>query len=111
MNKKFLIISSAAIIVILIGGFFAFGNFKTVKAPEQNVETIPQNTEVPENSLPEVKIEPPEIITETPNPQPGFYVCKDECGDGICQPAGTVCKDQLSCICAETAQDCPQDCR
>ena len=41
-------------------------------------------------------------------PQPGEPVCKDKCGDGICQKI--VCL-AVGCPCAETRESCPQDCQ
>ena len=40
-------------------------------------------------------------------------VCRDKCGDGICQKIDPNCtkEDQLNCICPETPKECPQDCK
>ena len=43
-----------------------------------------------------------EVKSET-----GWQNCKDLCGDGICQEV--VCLAE-GCPCAETSQNCPEDC-
>jgi hypothetical protein len=53
--------------------------------------------------LPPEQIQPP--IRPPIPPEP---VCKDLCGDGICQEV--VCL-AIGCPCAETPQSCPQDCK
>ena len=106
IDKKILIIIGVILIVVLIAGFFVYKYSKDLE------ETVENNKE-------EVKIETPgrQIITPSENvkveiqPQPGLTVCADKCGDGICQPAGTICEDNLNCICAEIKADCPQDCK
>ena len=105
IDKKVLIIC-VILIVVLIAGFFVYKYSKDVKKTVQNNEG-------------EIKIETPgkQIITPSENskveiqPRPGLIICADKCGDGICQPAVTICEDNLNCICAETKVDCPGDCK
>ena len=41
-----------------------------------------------------------------------LIICADKCGDGVCQKTDPTCeKGNLNCVCAETKQDCPQDCK
>ena len=105
IDKKILVIVGVILIVVLIAGFFIYQYLKDLEKTVQNNEG-------------EVKMETPgeQIIIPGENPQieiqpqPGLTVCADKCGDGICQPAGTICESKLNCVCAETKEDCPQDC-
>jgi flagellar basal body-associated protein FliL len=108
MNKKNLLVSIILILAILVAGILGYMYFKNNKTNIQNsfggIET----------KLEEIKTEPVEPANNQPDPEelkPGLYVCQDQCGNGICQPAGTACKGELSCPCAETKEDCPQDCK
>ncbi len=38
-----------------------------------------------------------------------LVICRDDCGDGICQMI--VCTDDMNCPCLETPESCPQDCQ
>lgn len=54
---------------------------------------------------------PTQTLTLTPSPtgiQPSEGICKDLCGDGVCQEI--VCLAE-GCPCPETPQSCPQDCQ
>ncbi len=112
INKKILIIG-VILIATLIGGFFVYKYSKDIK---KETETPIEQTITPDQSQnqPQVNVENPHIKTQPqlePSTQTGFSVCVDKCGDGVCQPAGTICKDNLNCICAETKTDCPSDCK
>ena len=39
----------------------------------------------------------------------GLIICRDDCGNGVCQEI--VCTDNMNCPCAETSENCPQDCK
>ncbi|KKP33231.1 MAG: hypothetical protein A2312_00870 [Candidatus Staskawiczbacteria bacterium RIFOXYB2_FULL_32_9] len=118
MNKKVLVISLVVLIIILVMGVFVFFNLKDVKAPVSNFVSEINN---PENGIsnnveqkvedPKIEIGIPEIETENGKNPPGLQICVDVCGDGVCQPVGTICKDNLNCPCEETKEYCPQDCR
>ena len=39
-------------------------------------------------------------------------ICGDKCGDGICQSTVSDCKEgSPNCVCIESKNDCPQDCK
>mgnify|MGYP001566604446 CR=1 FL=1 len=109
IDKKILIILGIILVVVLIAGFFIYKYSKDVEKTVQNnqeeeiIKTPRQGQEQPPVNLgnPQIEIQP----------QPGLTVCADRCGDGICQPANTICDDNLNCICAETKADCPGDCK
>ena len=47
------------------------------------------------------------------NSNGGLTVCLDQCGNGICEQSDPNCgkENSLNCICLESKQDCPQDCK
>lgn len=98
IDKKILIILSIILIAVLIAGFFVYKYSKEVKTKVENIE----------KETPSVNSENQQAET---NPQPDFTVCIDKCGDGVCQPAGAVCDNNLNCTCPETKTDCPSDCK
>jgi len=116
IDKKLLMIMGVILIVALIASFFIYKYLKDIEKVGQNktgevkIETPSEQTIIPNQNQeqPQVEIKNPQIEKQ---PQPGFTVCVDKCGDGVCQPAGTICKDNLNCICAETKTDCPSDCK
>lgn len=106
IDKKVLIIVCVILIVVLIAGFFIYRYSKDLEKTVQNEEGEVK-IETPSKQIIAPR-EDPQIETQT---QPGLIICADKCGDGVCQPAGTICEDNLNCICAETKIDCPQDCK
>lgn len=116
MDKKVLVIVGVILIVVLISSFFVYRYLKDLEKTVQNNEgevkiktpgeqiIIPdensQNQDQP-NNIPQVQLQP----------QGSLIVCADKCGDGICQPVGTICDDNLNCVCSETKEDCPSDCK
>ena len=41
-----------------------------------------------------------------------LIICSDTCGDGVCSNAVPVCKEgDFNCICAESHESCPVDCK
>ena len=87
MNKKFLIIA-LLIIVILVAGVFAYKYFNAQKTNVQN----------------EVKVEVGDIKINPSGGGGGVIICQEKCGDNVCQATEAG-------ICAETPQECPQDCK
>lgn len=105
MNKKI------TIAIIILAGIIilatALGYMYWYKKP-----AVPQQTETAENSQNPVLQEQLPIITSAPAKQGGLVICSDKCGDGICQTEDLQCQGgDLNCICSETRQDCPQDCK
>ncbi len=101
MNKKNLLVIIILAAAVVIAGFFAFLYMNQSK-----------NAGV-ENSVGGTSVEQQNTSENTPAAQVGggLTVCLDKCGDGICQKSDPDCKDSMNCICPETPQECPQDCK
>lgn len=121
IDKKVLIVSAVALVIILLAGFFVFRYLNQIKATEtQNSlggASIDNSAEQKNNSAQQTS--PVDIGAggvevnggSGGNGGDGFTVCADRCGDGICQKPDPSCKGKLNCTCPETPQDCPQDCK
>ncbi len=105
IDKKILIIIGVILIIVLIAAFFVYKYSKDVGKTVQNKEG-----EVEIKTSGEQIITPSENTQNQNQPKGTLTVCADKCGDGICQPAGTICEDNLNCVCAETKINCSQDC-
>lgn len=78
------------------------------KAEEQNTVTDTNQNSQPE---PEVKLENTGIEIQGGGGG-SLTICADKCGDNICQSTVPECKaGSPNCICVETKNDCPQDCK
>ena len=124
IDKKILIALIITIIVILLLGFVAY---EYVLAPEFNTKNsangvkTEQKTENPSgndntaNISTQVQLQAGGVQVQATdgNSNGNFSVCSDKCGDGICQKTDPNCtKDNsMNCICPETPQECPQDCK
>ena len=119
IDRKILITIGIILAIALIAGLFVYKYSRDVGKTEQSnkeesiIETPGEQIITPGAALPEQgqKQPPADLGNPQIEPQPGLTVCADKCGDGICQPAGTICEDNLNCICAETKADCPSDCK
>lgn len=93
MNKKIVLILILAVVVLGCG---AFG----------------YNYFMKEEAKPSVQVLPDGVTVEGTNGGGQFTFCADKCGDGICQLNGSACDDtDFSCICQETKEACPADCK
>ena len=112
MNKNNLIISAVLLAVVLVAGFFAYQYFTGAKIENNNpsdgqnqhsAEVTPGDNSIIEN--------PVQIEADTGGG--GLTICMDKCGDNVCQKSDPDCdtKKSMNCICPETPQDCPQDCK
>ena len=101
MKKKNIIIVLVLLVIILVVGFFVLSN-KT----EQKNST---NNNVPQV---QVQLQNGAVVAQPSNnsSQGSLTVCLDKCGDGICQ-TNPDCKPGANCLCPETKQECPQDCK
>ena len=72
------------------------------KAEQEQTETSKEETV--EDTAPDAPITDDELEEPT---EPGQTVCKNLCGNGICEEI--VCQ-AIGCPCAETAESCPEDC-
>jgi len=119
IDKKVLIVISVILAVVLIAAFVAYKYSSDAQRAletnneENKIETANDQTVDLEETVSEQNGDKPSVDINIPtiDTQPGLTVCVEKCGDGICQPAGTACNDNLNCTCAETREDCPQDCK
>ncbi|MBI2054011.1 MAG: hypothetical protein HYT36_01635 [Candidatus Staskawiczbacteria bacterium] len=121
-DRKILMFSAAGLVIFAAAGFLIFDyseqakttaeNSSNMEAEEQYDEDfLPRQdaVEQAENSgeqnanLPEIKIE---AIQGT-----GLSICQDKCGDGVCQAEESECDKGMNCICKETKEECPADCK
>ncbi|MEK7658747.1 MAG: hypothetical protein AAB352_02660 [Patescibacteria group bacterium] len=123
IDKKILLISAVLLIIFLIVGFFIYKNLIESSATndekgdvietqdQQKIEEAPQNSNLQNNS-PEITIPEGGIKTDNGNTGAGLSICSDRCGDGVCQKSDSECKvDSLNCVCQETKEECPNDCK
>lgn len=110
LDKRILIILIIILVAIILLGIAAYRYLivdrvnvqNSVSGTETEMQASDQDSGNPlENSVPELKIEP----------EPGLFICVDKCGDGICQTSDPECKDSMNCVCPESQQECPQDCK
>ena len=108
--------------LLIISVFFIFGCLSHRTAIADNAEIEVHSFEdcvkagyPVMKSLPAQCSTPDGIVFFEPPPaaqidlgQKGMEVCKDLCGDGICQEI--VCM-AVGCPCPETPESCPQDCK
>jgi len=117
IDKKILIIALIIFVIVLGVGILVYKNFKDNKPNIENslggantVNENEQNQTQENNNLPQIQAE---IKTEGNTGIGSLTVCLDQCGNGVCQKSDTNCEknDGSNCICAETPQECPQDCK
>ena len=112
IDKKVLLILIATVVVILLVGFMVYQHINNSSSKVQN---LTGGAQAESNSSPTLIVSSPQIQIEAQGigGQGGLTICSDKCGDGICQKTDPTCgKDNnLNCICAETNQDCPDDCK
>jgi hypothetical protein len=113
MDKKVWITLIIVAVLILAG----FAVYKYSARPAENANT--QNsaggaeTEVPPDNNQDIpEISDVQIQTENGGESGGLIVCVDKCGDNVCQKTDPSCQpNSMNCVCPETSQDCPQDCK
>lgn len=118
MNKKIVLLSIIAIVIVAAGGLSLY--FYTQKnMPQEPVTTqpAPQSTAPADtNSAPSKPttsggLQKVEASGTTPA-QGTFTICRDQCGDGICQNTDPKCEEgDINCVCLESHAECPQDCK
>ena len=105
-NNKKVLIAVAIILVVLVGIVL----LKQIFDNDSNVQNSAGGAKI-ENIGPNVELGDIEIETKGSSSSGGLTVCTERCGDGVCQTKDDACvNENLSCICPETLQDCPQDC-
>lgn len=123
MNKKSLIILIAVIVIILLAGA---GVYLYFQAPAPSVENSAGGAETTQKEEKEGVVDGQNKASENQQYDAqiggikveggnsgGLTVCSDRCGDGVCQQADPDCGagNNLNCVCPETKDDCPQDCK
>jgi hypothetical protein len=103
-----------------VAGFFAYA-YKSFNLKNSNIDNSlgGANTEFPADEISEsnktgieVEIQTDAIQSEGENGGGTLTICLDECGNGTCQIEDTECAENgMNCVCAETPEDCPQDCK
>lgn len=108
--EKRLITSIIAVVAVLIIGTIIYSAMAKPAGYVNNSNNI-ENSAVPSASPnPSTNISV-EVKTDGNN-SGGLLICADQCGDGICQEKDLSCKEgNLNCICPETKDDCPKDCK
>jgi len=126
IDKKVLIVSAVCLIIVLLAVVLIFRSFSP-GTPEIQNSVGGTNTSEPENQSTQSSDQPAvqetnessQVQSETgirveaqaENGGGTLFMCEDKCGDGVCQADDPNCAQTGSCVCAETADDCPQDCK
>jgi len=119
IDKKILLILVAVILLLLLAGFLIYWYISIPATGAYNLtggvqtENTSNNQNKPTTNTPQIQIQAGGVQVQGENGGGSLSVCLDKCGDGICQKTDPNCgKDNnLNCICPETPQECPQDCR
>lgn len=119
IDKKILIMLVVILIAVLSAGFFVFKYLKEIK-------TVPQDSALQESLEKEEKADEDFELLPSEEEQPsidagslqieteqqaGLFICVDKCGDNICQASDPECKNNMNCVCLETKEECPKDCK
>ncbi|OGZ64579.1 MAG: hypothetical protein A3A98_03425 [Candidatus Staskawiczbacteria bacterium RIFCSPLOWO2_01_FULL_40_39] len=115
INKRVLIIGAISLVAFLAIGlaFYLYLFSAKPEAEDTNIGhvEIPSEDEDSNASPSESGIE---IIEKEGSPKGGLTICADKCGNGICEnkEEDLKCKDgSPNCVCPESLQVCPQDCK
>ncbi len=116
IDKKVLLILIVVLAIIMLFGFAAY---KYLSKPVAEVQNSAGGAEINEqvgqdssSSSGGQNSEAPDAQIETGDRGGGLIICADQCGNGVCQGQDLECpKNSLNCICPETPQECPQDCK
>lgn len=123
LDKKTLFILVIILIVILLVSFMVYKYVAGFKTGAQNLSSGTQiqkgSDKISSGSAgsiannQQVQIEVGGVQAEGNTGLGALSVCLDKCGDGICQKTDPNCSknNNLNCICPETPQECPQDCK
>lgn len=108
-NKNIVIICSLLLILALVFIFALAYKYQNTAVPDN--KSSPSQLKEDNMGLQDqgVKVLEPKIEGGDSG---GFLtICADKCGDGVCQETDADCDNNLNCICQETSQECPQDCK
>lgn len=109
IDKKILIILIAVVVAILLIVFVAY---KYILSPGIKVQNSAGGAQT-EKQTQQVQVQVGGVGAQGTNGGGTLSVCIDKCGDGICEKTDPNCSadNNLNCICPETPQECPQDCK
>lgn len=109
MDKKILITIIFVLVIILIAGYFGYQYFSNMGT---KVDNAVGETNI-ENNTPQVEVTTEGVKAEATNGGGTLTICVDKCGDNICQTTDIECSkdNDLNCVCLESLQECPQDCK
>jgi len=117
IDKKVLTVSVIILVLVFLIAIAFYNNLNKINAPQVENSVGGANTLAPaENQItqPEQQVQTAQpgiqVEIEGENGGGSLSVCEVKCGDGVCQKEGDGC-DAGVCICAETAKDCPEDCK
>lgn len=104
IDKKVLVILIVVLVVAVILGFSFYKYFISRGLGVKNAA---------KDNAPQVQLNGLDVKAEGQNGGGTLSVCVDECGNGVCQQTDLSCGSgsDLNCICAESAKDCPEDCK
>ena len=107
-NKKVWGIVVIMLMLILAVGFTGYNYYLSSQQNEvfQNIDQ--SNVSKPDTSDSNLQ----SIDATSDHGQGTLTICKDECGNGICQSSPVQCPaDDINCICIESITECPADCK
>ncbi len=114
IDKKILVILIIVIAVIL---FVGIGIYKYMPRNPVKVQNMSGGAQTEQN---ESAVNDPKTQTYAQGNQAQgdigggiLSICVSKCGDGVCQKTDPNCgkNNNLNCICLETTQNCPGDCK
>lgn len=111
IDKKILIWLIVALVIVALFGIAAYKRFAENAVEIQDfVGGDSIESPLGENDK-DIDINLGNVEVEGDNGSGGLTICLDRCGDNVCQTQDSKCPDgSFNCPCAETPQDCPQDC-
>lgn len=114
IDKKVLITVIVILILLILIIVAVYGSMNKANAPQIENSIGGTNIEVSQEPVLENEEGVQSGIQVQAEGEAGggtLFICEDKCGDGICQEEDPGCAQAGSCICAETAEDCPADCQ
>ena len=114
MDKKILYTIGAIIIILIVAGvaYFMYWNNQGSNVPLNNAVSNTESSNTATQTQPTTVDAGVTIKSVNSGTSGSITVCSDKCGDNICQKTDTSCTPgSLNCICAESHQDCPADCK
>lgn len=121
IDGKVMQILIIALVVILLGVFIIISQyFSGSLSSVPKVQDLTGGAQTENNSInktanntPSVQVQIGGVQANGENGGGILTVCMDKCGDGICQKTDPNCgkNNTLNCICPETSQNCPKDCK